>query len=86
MNYTIRAFDKAQGCLIVDYEGIGLKTVPVPLTYMGLYITGDLLRKHIETFIPAEVLERQQRLAAGITNVSEIQALVTPVEESSEPS
>lgn len=81
-NYKILSFDKYTGCLLIKFaENISPLSIDVPLTNEGLFIVGEELEQHIQNFIPTWHIERLEKLKSGIANASEIESLVSPVEE-----
>lgn len=78
--YKIISFDKSSGAIAVSFDDkMAPISIDVPLDENGLYITGDELDTYIQGFIPTWHLDRVNRIAAGVPNESDIEALVTPV-------
>lgn len=85
MNYVINNFNEATGQVIVKFNSGSSKfSVDIPLTTEGLYITGAELQAYINGFEPRDFNERAAKITAGISNASDIAALVVPAED--EPS
>lgn len=84
MDYKIISFDQSNGSIVVRYrEDMSPVNIDLPLDENGLYPTGEALNEYIRAFIPVWHLERLDRLAEGVANAAEIQALVqeeTPVQ------
>lgn len=79
--YKIIGFDKTTGVISIQFdEKMAPLSIDVPLNEQGLYITGDELDQYIKGFIPTWHLERVSKIAAGIPNAPEIEALVEPPE------
>jgi hypothetical protein len=77
MDYKIISFDASSGTIVVRYrDDMAPINIDLQLDENGLYITGTALEEYIRGFIPVWHLERLDRLAAGVPNASEIQALV----------
>lgn len=86
--YKVIAFDKGIGNITVSYDDdFAPVSIDVPIGDDGLYLTGQALDDYIKGFIPTWHLERIAKIAAGIPNSAEIEALVevppapTPAEE-----
>lgn len=78
--YKIIGFDKTTGVISIQFdEKMAPLSIDIPLNEQGLYITGDELDQYIKGFIPTWHLERVSKIAAGIPNAPEIEALVTPL-------
>jgi hypothetical protein len=93
INYQIYNFNKDLGSIIVKYKNgeqvVATYNVDIPLTDAGLFIVGEELNSYLLAMYPQHVIDRQNKLAAGIPNAAEIEALslkeVTPaIEELSE--
>jgi hypothetical protein len=77
MNYKIISFDPTNGAIVVRYrDDMAPINIDLQLDENGLFPTGSALDEYIRAFIPVWHLERLDRLAAGVPNASEIQALV----------
>jgi signal recognition particle GTPase len=79
MTYTIKQFHKATGQIIVQFGSSSATfTVDVPVKD-GLYITGGELVEYINAFEPRDFISRQEQIASGIANSSDIEALAEEV-------
>jgi len=75
--YEVIGFDKINGVLLVSFDAnMPSLTIDVPLNDEGKYITGADLDSYIQGFIPTWHIERVNKIAAGIPNSAEIEALV----------
>ena len=75
--YKIIGFSKETGAITVLFdEKMAPLSIDVPLNEDGLYITGGELDTFIKGFIPTWHLERVNKIAAGIANDGDIEALV----------
>lgn len=79
MQYIIRSFNEANGQITVEYEGKWTYAIDLPVED-GLFPTGEKLEQLIQSFAPTWLIEREQVLAAGLANASEVHALVQPHE------
>ena len=74
--YKILSFDENAGQLTIEFaQGVSALTIDVPIKN-GLYITGEELDTYIQGFIPTWHLERLAHINQGVTNASELKALV----------
>lgn len=79
MNYIIKQFNESSGQLAVQFDGLASSfSIDVPLTQDGLYITGEELDTYIKGFAPTDYINRGKQIAAGVSNASDIAALVQP--------
>jgi hypothetical protein len=85
ISYQIYNFNKDLGSIIVKYKNgeqvVATYNVDIPLTDAGLFIAGEKLNSYLLAMFPQHVIDRQNKLAAGIPNVAEIEALSLPSEE-----
>jgi adenosine/AMP kinase len=84
-SYTIIAFNEAAGSVLVRYkfeeDDLATYNVDIPLDENNLFITGDVLDKHISGLFPLGVLDRRSKLKKGIANAADIRALVVKPNE-----
>jgi hypothetical protein len=89
MDYQIISFDQQQGSIQVLFkngiEDVGIWNVDIPINDQRMFITGDELNNHIMSMYPSWVIERMEKLKAGVVNSSDIQALVVPLSEPQMP-
>lgn len=78
MNYKIIAFDEAAAQITIRVENLQPTVIDLPIDDQGNLPTGPLLDQYLSGFIPTWYFDRQQKLAAGVANASEIAALVEP--------
>jgi hypothetical protein len=85
ISYQIYKFNPDSGNISVlfklDNKVIASYNVDVPLTDGGLFITGEELNSYLLRMFPQHIVDRQNRLDAGISNADEIASLVVPIEE-----
>lgn len=75
--YKIINFNKSMGSIVVEFApDMAPISIDLPIKEDGNYITGEELDQHVQGFIPTWFLERKAKIAAGIPNESEIEALV----------
>jgi hypothetical protein len=83
MEYQITSFDEKTGSITVAYrhngEIVGIWGIDVPIGEDGNYITGEELEQRIMSQYPSWVIERMERLKAGIPNANVIASLVVPL-------
>lgn len=83
MQYQIISFDKKNGSIQVLFlnnnENVGIWNIDIPLNDDGNYITGEELEQRIMSQYPSWVIERNNKIFAGIPNEAEIEALVIPL-------
>jgi hypothetical protein len=79
--YVITKFDEAAGQIIVRFDAsVPPIAVDLPIEN-GLYPTGEALDTYVKGFIPTWHVERLNTIKAGVSNASEIAALVVPEAE-----
>lgn len=83
MKYVIRSFDEVKGSVVVDFEGLGKLNIDLPIEN-NAYPEGEALEAFIQQFAPTWVMERANKLNAGVSNAAYISSLVQP-EPSEEP-
>jgi hypothetical protein len=85
LTYQIYSFDENDGSIQVKFMRDGADfanyKVDVPLNDEGLYISGTELEQHINGLMPTWVIEREDKINAGIPNAADIAALVVPLPE-----
>jgi hypothetical protein len=85
ISYQIYNFNKDLGSITVKYkngeEVVATYNVDIPLTDAGLFIVGEELNNYLLAMYPQHVSDRRDKLAAGIPNAAEIEALALPIEE-----
>ncbi len=85
ISYQITSFNSDFGNISVlfkkDNAVIATYNVDVPLTDDGLFITGEVLNSYLLGMFPQHVIDRKNKLEAGIPNASVIASLVVPIEE-----
>lgn len=77
MKYQIIAFNKDAGQIVVEYEDQWTFSLDLPVVD-GLFPVGAELESLIQQYAPVWLVERQRALAAGVSNVADIEALVVP--------
>jgi hypothetical protein len=81
--YQIIEFYEPTGSIVVQFkneeEVLGIFNVDLPFTDDGLYIHGAELETYIMSMYPHSILERRERLSAGVANSADIAALVVPL-------
>jgi hypothetical protein len=81
--YQIIEFYEPTGSIVVQFkngdEVLGVFNVDLPFTDDGLYIHGAELEAYIMSMYPHSILERRERLSAGVANSADIAALVVPL-------
>jgi len=76
-NYKIIGFEKTTGVIIISFDpNMAPLTIEVPLNEENNYITGTELDTYIQGFVPTWYLDRINKIANGISNEADIQALV----------
>jgi len=84
-SYTIIGFNESAGAVLVRYkfdgDDVATYNVDIPLDDNNLFITGDVLDKHISGLFPLGVLDRMSKLKKGIANAADIRALVVKPNE-----
>jgi len=78
MTYTITNFDAATAQITMQVANLAPIVVDLPIDEQGNLPTGTDLDLYLSGFIPTWHLDRLNRIAAGINNASDIQALVQP--------
>ena len=85
ISYQITSFNPSFGNISVLFKKddvvIASYNVDVPLTYAGLFITGEELNNYLLRMFPQHVIDRKNKLEAGIPNAADIASLVVPIEE-----
>jgi hypothetical protein len=85
ISYQITSFNSDFGNISVlfkkDNAVIATYNVDVPLTDDGLFITGEVLNSYLLGMFPQHIIDRKNKLEAGIPNASVIASLVVPIEE-----
>jgi hypothetical protein len=76
--YKIIAFDESAAQITIRVADLAPMVVDLPIDDEGNLPTGDALTQHLSGFIPTWHLERQARLANGVSNASVIASLVEP--------
>ena len=83
INYQIYSFNKVSGNAGVLFKKndtvVASYNVDIPLTDDGLFITGEELNNYLLAMFPQHVVDRQNKLEAGISNAADIQNLVVPL-------
>ena len=79
MDYKIVDFNETTGQIIIQVEGFPLFSVDLPLDENNNVPVGEKLNAYLKGFLPVWHVERQNKLATGIPNASEIHALVQPI-------
>lgn len=75
--YKIINFDKTIGSIVVEFApDMAPVAIDLPIGEDGNYITGSALDEYVQGFIPTWFIERKAKIAAGIPNEAEIEALV----------
>jgi hypothetical protein len=89
ISYQITSFNSDFGNISVlfkkDNAVIATYNVDVPLTDDGLFITGEVLNSYLLGMFPQHIIDRKNKLEAGIPNASVIASLVVPLEEAEQP-
>jgi hypothetical protein len=84
INYQIYSFNKDLGSISVQYKNgeqvVATYNVDIPLTDAGLFITGEELNSYLLAMYPQHVIDRQNKLTAGVANVADIESLIVPLE------
>jgi hypothetical protein len=75
MNYKIRFFDKEKGSIVVEFDGVGTFNIDLPIED-SKYPEGEALHNLIQQYAPVWVIEREEKISAGVTNESYIAGLV----------
>lgn len=85
ISYQIYNFNKDLGSITVKYKNgenvVATYNVDIPLTEGGLFVAGEELNKYLLAMYPQHVIDRKNKLVAGIPNVAEIEAVSLPLEE-----
>jgi len=85
ISYQITSFNPSFGNISVLFKKddvvIASYNVDVPLTDAGLFITGEELNNYLLRMFPQHVIDRKNKLEAGIPNAADIASLVVPIEE-----
>lgn len=85
ISYQITSFNPSFGNIYVLFKKddvvIASYNVDVPLTDAGLFITGEELDRYLLGMFPQHVIDRKNKLEAGIPNATAIASLVVPLEE-----
>jgi hypothetical protein len=85
ISYQITSFNPSFGNISVLFKKddvvIASYNVDVPLTDAGLFITGEELNNYLLGMFPQHVIDRKNKLEAGIPNAADIASLVVPIEE-----
>jgi hypothetical protein len=83
MNYQITSFNRATGSIEVLFkdgdEQLAIYNVDLQINDNGLFIAGEELDAYLKAMFPQHIIDRRQKLAAGIANANEIEALVVPL-------
>jgi len=80
VKYRITSFDKNEGTIEVQYEPLDRTfSLNLFLNHQGLFPVGEELDIYIRSMCPLETLNRHIMLESGISNASEIEALVQPI-------
>ena len=83
LNYQIISFNKKFGSIEVLFknneEPIATFNVDLQINDDGLFMAGEELDAYIRAMYPQHLLDRQNKLMAGIANESVIEALVIPL-------
>jgi hypothetical protein len=77
-DYTIINFDQSLGRITMRVVGHTPIVVDLPIDAEGNVPSGPTLDSFLRGFIPTWADERKAKLAAGISNAADIQALVVP--------
>jgi len=76
-NYKIIGFEKTTGLITINFDpNMAPLTIEVPLNEQNNYITGIELDTYIQGFVPTWHLDRINKIANGISNEADIEALV----------
>lgn len=78
INFVIRAFNEAEGQVIVEFDGIPPMAIDLVLDENGNVPEGDELDAAIRSYFPVWIIERRNKLAAGIPNAASVHARVVP--------
>lgn len=83
LNYQIVSFNKELGSIEVLFkdgeEQLAIFNVDLPITDEGLFIAGEELDAYLRAMYPQHIIDRHRKLAAGIANIADIEALVVPL-------
>ena len=83
LNYQIVSFSKELGSIEVLFkdgeEQLAIYNVDLPITDGGLFIVGEELDAYLRAMYPQHIIDRRNKLKAGISNAPEIEALVVPL-------
>lgn len=76
--YVIREFNEQFGQIVVEWRGQRL-AVDLPIKDDNTYPVGEELDGIIKAILPTWHFERLDRIASGVSNASQIAALVVPI-------
>lgn len=75
VEYKIKTFNRSTGSILVDFVGLGVYNIDLPISEENKYPEGEELNSFILQYAPTWVLERKQKLEAGVINADAIEAL-----------
>lgn len=85
VTYKIVGFDSELGRVEVLFTGLDFVTnIELHLTPAGLYPEGDKLDTYIRMMCPIHLINRKEKIAAGVPNKDAILSLVESLPESSQ--
>jgi hypothetical protein len=83
ISYQIIDFNKITGSILVMFkyneEILATYNVDLPFTDDGLFISGDELNNYLKNMYPQHIIDRREKLDAGIPNTADIESLVIPL-------
>jgi hypothetical protein len=79
--YKIRAFDKLNAQVVIEYENLPPMAIDLPVLDDGHLPTGGELDTHIKSFLPVWHVERLEKIKLGVNSddVAAIENLVEPL-------